>query len=77
MFNRVTYEDFMYLINSRRTGVEDLFEAIVLMSINNGIKSNEREKIVKKLKEMYNGFNMFDQEDIQKAYINYIGSRVI
>lgn len=75
-FSDFTYEDYKYLMgHSSRFGSETL-EAVTLLSVNHGIKEEEREKIRVDLNKLYHGYNMFwpGSEDTQKNFIEYIGT---
>lgn len=73
-FNNLTYEEFYYLMSHRQREY-DIFEAIVFLSINEGMDTKEREKVIQDLRKRYEDFNIFYQDDIREAYIRYVGSR--
>lgn len=76
-FTNFTYDDYKYLMSNCNSKMDyRISEAIALLSINHGIKDEEREKIRVALDERYHGYNMFmnKDEDIRKNYMHYIAT---
>lgn len=74
-FTNLTFEEFCYLLNNRSKDYV-VFEAIILLSINNGMMYKEKEKVINKLKDIYDTYTLFEEDDVRQAYIGFIESHL-